>query len=273
MQETRAQSLILEDLTCLRATKPVHHNCWAHALEPGSHNYWAHALQLLKSKSARDCALQQEKPLQWEALAPQLESNSPSPQPEKNCMQQWRPNPARNKYINIFKKDINHFSKAWQLSPWLITPLSAHHWWLLSVLVLFRPSLNIYQEPTVHWAKKRELDHSFPTDSPGIRMVWVCSPRPFVSLLEAALSLLWMSSPPGCREENDDRVHLCTLLGVPARVVRSVGSDPDGVTLGKCIPSKKFSFPLCEKGTWTVLTPSVRPTDAVHAKYLARLRG
>ena len=40
LQEARVQSLVWEDLTCRRATKPVRHNCWACALEPASHNYW-----------------------------------------------------------------------------------------------------------------------------------------------------------------------------------------------------------------------------------------
>ena len=31
-----------------RATKPVGHNCWAHALEPERGNYWAQVLQLPK---------------------------------------------------------------------------------------------------------------------------------------------------------------------------------------------------------------------------------
>ena len=41
-------SLIQEDPTCCGATKPVHHNYWACALEPASHNYWACMPQLLK---------------------------------------------------------------------------------------------------------------------------------------------------------------------------------------------------------------------------------
>ena len=48
MQGTRVQALLREDPTCHRATKPVHRNYWAWALEPASHNYWAHAPQLLK---------------------------------------------------------------------------------------------------------------------------------------------------------------------------------------------------------------------------------
>ena len=48
MQETRIRALVQEDPTCLRATKPVHHNYWDCALEPASHNYWAFVPQLLK---------------------------------------------------------------------------------------------------------------------------------------------------------------------------------------------------------------------------------
>ena len=47
-QETRVQSLIWKDPTCHGAADPIHHSCWACALEPGSRNYWACVLQLLK---------------------------------------------------------------------------------------------------------------------------------------------------------------------------------------------------------------------------------
>ena len=40
VQGTWVQSLVQEDSTCPRATKPVHHNYWAHAVEPMSSNYW-----------------------------------------------------------------------------------------------------------------------------------------------------------------------------------------------------------------------------------------
>ena len=48
MQGTRVPSLVREDPTCRRATKPVRHNYWVCGLEPASHNYWAHVPQLLK---------------------------------------------------------------------------------------------------------------------------------------------------------------------------------------------------------------------------------
>ena len=41
MQGTWVWSLVQEDPTCRGATKPVHHNYWACALEPASHNYWS----------------------------------------------------------------------------------------------------------------------------------------------------------------------------------------------------------------------------------------
>ena len=44
----RFQSLVQEDPTCHRATKPMCHNYWACILEPRSCNYWAHVPQLLK---------------------------------------------------------------------------------------------------------------------------------------------------------------------------------------------------------------------------------
>ena len=81
MQETQVWSLIQEDPTCLGATKPGHRN-WACAGEPRGCSCRAWALQ-------SSCS-QQEKPQQWEACAPQLESSLDSPQREKP-MQQWRP--------------------------------------------------------------------------------------------------------------------------------------------------------------------------------------
>ena len=48
VQGTQVQALVREDPTCHGATKPVHHNYWAWALEPAIHNCWAHKPQLLK---------------------------------------------------------------------------------------------------------------------------------------------------------------------------------------------------------------------------------
>ena len=52
---TQVKSLIQEDSTRHRTTKPV------------CHKYWAHVLQLLKPMCPRACAPQQEKPPKWEA--------------------------------------------------------------------------------------------------------------------------------------------------------------------------------------------------------------
>ena len=70
MQKTRVQALVQEDPTCRRATKPVRHNYWACALQPVRHNYWARVPQLLKPVRLEP-VLHNEKPLQWEARAPQ----------------------------------------------------------------------------------------------------------------------------------------------------------------------------------------------------------
>ena len=83
MKGTQVQSIIQEDSTC-----------WGIA-EPGFHIYW--------SPCARVRALQQEKPLQWEAHLPQLESRPCSPQLKTAHAQQQRSSAARNKQTNIFK--------------------------------------------------------------------------------------------------------------------------------------------------------------------------
>ena len=78
MQGTQVWALVHKDPTSCGAAKPMRHNYWAWALEPVSHNYWAHVPQLLSLHATtteahvpRACAPQQEKPLQWEACAPQ----------------------------------------------------------------------------------------------------------------------------------------------------------------------------------------------------------
>ena len=68
MQETQFWSLIWEDSTCRRATKPVHRK------------YWVHMPQLLKPPHPRARAL----PVQWQARAPQLQRSPSSLQLEKS---------------------------------------------------------------------------------------------------------------------------------------------------------------------------------------------
>ena len=70
---TWVRSLAWEGSICREATEPTHHDYWAWTLEPGSCSYGAHSMQLLKWACSRAFALQQEKILQREALAPQLE--------------------------------------------------------------------------------------------------------------------------------------------------------------------------------------------------------
>ena len=93
MQRTPVWSLVQEDPTCHGATKPVYHSYWASSLcartaEPCATTIEAHEL--------RTHAPQQEKPLQWEACAPQ-DSSPHSSQVEKAHAQQWRLSPAQNR--------------------------------------------------------------------------------------------------------------------------------------------------------------------------------
>ena len=46
-----------EDPTCHRATKPLHHNYWACALEPTSHNYWSPRVTTTEAHAPRARAL------------------------------------------------------------------------------------------------------------------------------------------------------------------------------------------------------------------------
>ena len=80
----------------------MHHNYWACALEPRSCNYWTHMPQLLNPTHTRAHALQQEKPLQWEARPRQPESSSCSPQQKKKPVKQWRPSTVKNKLNKEF---------------------------------------------------------------------------------------------------------------------------------------------------------------------------
>ena len=74
MQRTQVRFLGPEDPTCCKATWPVHQNYWT-------------------------CALQQEKPLQWENCT-LTKSSLRSPQPEKAGTQQQTPSPDISKLTN-----------------------------------------------------------------------------------------------------------------------------------------------------------------------------
>ena len=90
-QLKRLSSSSQEDSTCHGAIKLMCHNSWACTLEP------VHATTT-EAGEPRACALQLEKPPQWEVCAPQLESRPHLAQLEKAFMQQQRPSTA-NTYI------------------------------------------------------------------------------------------------------------------------------------------------------------------------------
>ena len=98
VQETWVRSLVSEDPTCLRATEPS-------ALQLLSLCSRVWEPQLLKPAHLRVSALQQEKPLQWEARALQLEYSPRLPQLEKSPHSNSEPaQPKINKiYIYIYK--------------------------------------------------------------------------------------------------------------------------------------------------------------------------
>ena len=81
VQGTWVQFLVQEDPTCVRQLSP-----WATTTEPARH---------------RACALQEEKPSQWEAWTLKLESSPPLPQLEKAQEQRQRPTTAKTKQTHL----------------------------------------------------------------------------------------------------------------------------------------------------------------------------
>ena len=105
-QETQVRSLIQEDATCHRTTKPMHCNYWACALKPVSHTTETHTPQL-------------EKPSQWEAHAIIREQPLLTTAREKPIQHK---DPAQPKINKIFWNMGNigglnrHFSKNAQMA-------------------------------------------------------------------------------------------------------------------------------------------------------------
>ena len=102
MKGTWVWALVREDPTCRGATKPVHHNYWACALEPASHNYWAHVPQLRKP-ALLEPVLCNQRSHRNEKPTLRNEEYPCSPQLEKARAQQWRPNAAKSKLNKISK--------------------------------------------------------------------------------------------------------------------------------------------------------------------------
>ena len=99
MQRTQVWSLVQEDPTSHRATKPMHHNYWACAPESRDRNCWAHLLQLLKPVSPRPRLHNKrnhhkEKPERCSEEYPRLAAAREKPTPH------WRASTAKNTHIN-----------------------------------------------------------------------------------------------------------------------------------------------------------------------------
>ena len=94
MQGLQVWSLIQENSTCLRSTKPMCHNYWALILEPMNSNYWARML-------SSSCSVTRQA-LQWEALAQQLEKALLSATRENLCATvKTQSSQNINKWMNV----------------------------------------------------------------------------------------------------------------------------------------------------------------------------
>ena len=111
MKETRVQSLVQEDPTCCKATKPMCHNHWACALEPGCHSDWAPRRQLLKSAHSRACGPKQEK-------SPPQEAHTPPP--EKSLHSSEDPAQPKTKINKILRSlGLPDSSAGKESNPWV----------------------------------------------------------------------------------------------------------------------------------------------------------
>ena len=103
VQKTEFQSLIQKNPTCLRATKPASHNYWVWAQDP-------QALSPRPAAPGPVCpgarAPRQEKPLQWDARTPQLESGPYSPRPGTRRGSEDPAQPKINKYLIVKKNSL-----------------------------------------------------------------------------------------------------------------------------------------------------------------------
>ena len=106
MQRTRVRALAWENPTCCGATKPVRHNSWACTLEPASHNYWARVPKPLKSVHLEP-VLHNREATAMRSPCTAMKSRPCSPQLEKACAQQRRPNTAKKKRVPLGSILIN----------------------------------------------------------------------------------------------------------------------------------------------------------------------
>ena len=98
MQGTWVQALVWEDPTCRRATKPVCLNYWACTLDPKRHNKPAHP-RATTEPTCLEPGLRNKGNHSNEKPAHHNEEYPCSLQLEKACVQQQRPNAAKNKLI------------------------------------------------------------------------------------------------------------------------------------------------------------------------------
>ena len=105
MQETWVRFLIWEDPTRHEATKAVHHNYWACALEPGSRNCGAHALSHHGPRALEPCYPTSETTA-TRRLTLQLEGSPCWPQPEESPRSNKDPAQPNDQVIFFFCKNV-----------------------------------------------------------------------------------------------------------------------------------------------------------------------
>ena len=117
MQVTWVQSLVWEDPTCLGATKPVSHNCWACALGPRNGNYWAQKLHYWSPCTLEPVLITRE----TTSVRTPCTATQSTPH-----AQQWRPS------TTLKKKTNNSENYTINLLNRLLVCGDSWFWWLLN---------------------------------------------------------------------------------------------------------------------------------------------
>ena len=108
----------------------MHHNYWACAREPRNCNYWA-MCWTTEASTPRACTLRQEKPLQWEAQAMQLESSPLLAATREKPTQQQRPSTATHTQKRSHMPQVKAKTKPKKKSSSLPPTTGTHCLWCL----------------------------------------------------------------------------------------------------------------------------------------------
>ena len=122
MQGTRVQSLVREDSTCRRATRPVCRLYWDGALEPASHNHQAYVLQLLKPANLEPVLCNKRSHFNEQPKRRHQEQSPLIPTREKPAHGNEDPaQPEKTKRMNLKKNYVKEGNQSQEATYWWLS--------------------------------------------------------------------------------------------------------------------------------------------------------